>query len=248
MNSPLEQFKINPIIRIYNNWIDLTITNSTIFIIISILIIFILFTSLNNRSLIGNKNSQLFQLIYLKLEEIINEIIGKRYNKYIPLMYSIFIFILLNNIIGLIPYSFTTTSHFIITMTMSLTIMIGVTLIGFFKYSYKFFYLFIPNGLNQGFTKYLIPFIFIIELISYLARILSLAIRLAANLISGHTLLNIIGNFGFKYTFLSPYIFIIIPILFIALIFLLEIGIALIQAYVFTLLTITYIKDAELLH
>lgn len=248
MRSPLEQFSINPILRIYNNWIDLTITNSTIYMGISIIIIILLISGSNNQKIIINKSFKLYEILYIKLEEITNEILGKKYNHYLPFIYSMFLFILFNNIIGLVPYSFTTTSHFIVTMTMSLIIVLGVTFRGFFKHSFHFFTLFIPHGLNQGFTKYLIPFIFLIELVSYLARILSLAIRLAANLISGHTLLNIIGNFGLKYTFFPPYLLILLPILFLSLIFLLEIGIAFVQAYVFTLLSLTYIKDAELLH
>jgi len=249
MYSPLEQFTINPIIRIYNNWLDLTITNSTIFMIISIIFIIIIITGIQtNKKIVMNKSIMVLELTYIKLEEIVNEIINKKYNNYIPLLYSLFIFILLNNLLGLIPYSFTTTSHIIVTLTMSLTIVIGITIIGFYKHSFKFLSLFIPSGLNQGFTKYLIPFIFMIEIISYLARIISLSIRLAANLISGHTLLKIIANFGLQYTISFPYLFIILPIFFITGIYILELAVALIQAYVFTLLTITYIKDVELLH
>lgn len=260
MFTPLEQFKLSPIIRIYNDYIDLTISNSTIYMIISVLsiIIFIWGSQKNNYKLAFGGNSYFktfFEILYIKTEEIINDIIGKKFNNYIPLIFSLFLFILFNNIIGLIPYSFTTTSHIIVTLTMSLTIMIGLTLIGFYKHSYKFFNLFIPNGLNKGFTKFIIPLIFAIELISYLSRIISLSVRLAANLMSGHTLLKIIANtsvtaissvkatFGFVSSVL-----ILLPIFLLCALFILETGVSIIQAYVFTLLTTTYIKDVELLH
>ena len=170
---------------------------------------------------------------------------GNNKKKYIPILYTLFIFILINNILGLIPYSFTTTSHIIINITMSLSIMIGITLIGFNKYSYKFFKLFIPSGLSKGPTKYIIPLIFCIEFISYLSRIISLSVRLTANMLSGHILLNLISSYGFKLFF--PFLF-FIPILILLPFILLELGIALIQSYVFTVLTCAYIKDVEQLH
>lgn len=249
MFSPLEQFKIISFLRIFNNWIDLSITNSTFYLFFSILIILALVggSTLNNK-LVSNKLNYMFEVLYTKIEDIVSDIIGKKYNHYIPFAISIFLFILFNNIIGLVPYSFTTTSHIIITLTMSLTIIIGITLIGFMRHSLKFFTLFVPNGLNQGATKFILPLIVFIEIISYISRIISLSIRLTANLTSGHTLLKIIANFGLKYTYFYPYILLILPLIVLSLLFLLEIGVSLIQAYVFTLLTLTYIKDVELLH
>lgn len=247
MRNPLEQFTISPLIRVYNNWLDLTITNSTIILIISLLAILIITKGTKNTKLIVNKWERAIEIFYLKIEEIVVEILGKSNMKYIPLIFSIFIFILFNNLIGLIPYSFTTTSHMAITFTFSLAIIIGVTFIGFRKYSYKFFTLFIPSGLNQGFIKILIPLIFCIELISYLTRIISLSVRLTANMMSGHTLLKIISNFGIQYTKALP-ILLILPFLFLIPVIILEFGVAIIQAYVFTMLTASYIKDGELLH
>lgn len=185
--------------------------------------------------------------IYIKIEEIVKEMIPGEYRRYIPFSIIIFLFILTNNVIGLIPYSFTTTAHFIMTITMSLTIMIGVTIIGITKHKFKFINLFIPQGLNEGFIKFIIPLIFFIEILSYLIRVISLSVRLSANLMSGHTLLKIIANFGLKYSLAFP-ILLIIPIGLLIAIYLLEIGVAIIQAYVFTLLTTTYIRDTELLH
>lgn len=248
MNNPLEQFTISPIIRIYNDWIDLTITNSTIMLLISVLTILLITNSYNNK-IIVNKWQRFLELTFKAVQDIVVSMLpGKSNEKYIPLIMNIFLFILLNNLIGLIPYSFTTTSHIAITLTLSLSIIIGVTFIGFRKHSIGFLKLFIPSGLNKGFIKILIPLIFLIELISYLTRIISLSVRLTANMMSGHTLLKIIANFGLQYTYFYPYIFVLIPLVILIPVVLLELGVAVIQAYVFTMLTASYIKDAELLH
>lgn len=249
INSPLEQFLIKPVFRIYNNWIDLTISNSTIFMCISVLIILTIFniSTVSNNKLIKGRWGFCIETAYKKIEEIVKEMIPIVYKKYIPFTIILFFFILLNNIIGLIPYSFTTTAHFIVTITMSLTIMIGVTLIGIVKHKFKFITLFLPQGLNQGMIRLIIPLIFFIEILSYLIRVISLSVRLMANLMSGHFLLKIIANFGLKYSLSFP-ILLFIPIAFLFAIYLLEIGVAIIQAYVFTLLTTTYIRDTELLH
>lgn len=248
MFSPLEQFLIIPILRINNEWLDLTISNSTLFLIIAIsLIIGVFYKYIFNNILIKNRSGYIIEKLYVEVNNIVKDMIPGEYKRYIPFAIILFLFILSNNLLGLIPYSFTTTSHIIMTLTMSLSIMIGVTLIGLFKHKFKFFTLFLPSGLNQGGVKVLIPLIFFIEIISYLIRVISLSVRLSANLISGHTLLNIIANFGIKYSFSIP-ILVIIPISFLSAVYLLEIAVALIQAYVFTLLTTTYIKDTELLH
>lgn len=246
--SPLEIFLIKPIVRIHNNWVDLSITNSTIYLIISIvLILTIMNNSIKGNKIIKGRWGSSIENMYVKIEEIVKEMIPGEYKRYIPLSIILFLFILTNNIIGLVPYSFTTTAHFIMTITMSLSIMIGVTLIGIYKHKFKFITLFIPQGLNEGAVRIMIPLIFCIEIISYLIRVISLSVRLAANLMSGHTLLKILANFGLKYTISFP-ILLIIPVALISAVYLLEIGVAIIQAYVFTLLTTTYIRDTELLH
>lgn len=248
MYNPLEQFTITPMIRIYNDWIDLTITNSTIMLLISVLTILLITNSYNNK-IIVNKWQRFLELTFKAIQDIVVSMLpGKSNEKYIPLIMNIFLFILLNNLIGLIPYSFTTTSHIAITLTLSLAIIIGVTFIGFRKHSIGFLKLFIPSGLNKGFIKILIPLIFVIELISYLTRIISLSVRLTANMMSGHTLLKIIANFGLQYTSFYPYVFVLIPLIILIPVVILELGVAIIQAYVFTMLTASYIKDAELLH
>lgn len=243
LNNPLEQFKLKVIYRIHNKYIDLSLTNSSIIIILSILFIIIL--NSNHNKIINNKWDILIEKIYIKINIIVKEMIG--INKYTPLIYSLFLFILINNVIGLIPYSFTTTSHLVINLTLSLSIIIGITLIGLYKHSYKFFNLFIPSGLSKGPTKFLIPLIFLIEFISYLSRIISLSVRLTANMLSGHIMLNLIASFGYKLVLSIP-LLILIPITILFPFILLELGIAFIQSYVFIVLTCAYLKDVEHLH
>lgn len=236
--SPLEEFNIYNILRLNSKYYDITISNMTIYLIIGGIII----TSIkiiNNNKIKNNKWRKTINIIYNKIEEMNKDFL--KFTKYLPFILYIFIFIIINNLIGIIPYSFTTTSHFIITITMSLSIIIGITLIGFYKHSFKFFYLFIPSNLN---IKIIIPLIFIIELISYLSRIVSLSVRLTTNMISGHILLHLISSFGF----LLPLFLSFIPLLLLFPFFILEIAVCLIQAYVFTLLTLSYIKDVYYLH
>ena len=154
--------------------------------------------------------------------------------------------ILINNLIGMVPYSFASTSHFILTFALSFTVVLGATILGFQKHGLEFFSLLVPAGCPLG----LLPLLVLIEFISYLARNISLGLRLAANILSGHMLLNILAGFtynimtsGFIFFFLG-----LIPLAFIIAFSGLELGIAFIQAQVFVVLTSSYIKDGLDLH
>jgi F-type H+-transporting ATPase subunit a len=165
---------------------------------------------------------------------------------FFPLLSALFIYILVNNLVGMVPYSFAPTSHFILTFSLSFTIVIGATILGFQIHALKFFSLFVPSGCPLG----LLPLLVLIEFISYLSRSVSLGLRLAANILSGHMLLNILSGFtynimnkGFIYFFLG-----LVPLTFIIAFSGLEIGIAFIQAQVFVVLSASYIKDGLELH
>src|SRR5947207_20783 len=128
---------------------------------------------------------------------VINQINTSKGQIYFPFIYTLFIFILINNLIGMIPYSFASTSHFILTFSLSFTIVLGATFLGFKIHKLEFFSLFVPAGCPLG----LLPLLVLIEFISYLARNVSLGLRLAANVLSGHMLLNILS--GFTYNIMS---------------------------------------------
>ncbi len=177
---------------------------------------------------------------------VINQINSQKGQIYFPFVYGLFIFILVNNLIGMVPYSFASTSHFILTFSLSFTIVLGATFLGFQKHGLEFFSLFVPAGCPLG----LLPLLVLIEFISYLARNVSLGLRLAANILSGHMLLNILSGFtynimtsGFLFLFLG-----LLPLAFIIAFSGLELGIAFIQAQVFVVLSCSYIKDALELH
>src|SRR5277367_4624605 len=185
--------------------------------------------------------------IYATIHSIVvNQINSKNGQIYFPFIYALFIFILINNLIGMVPYSFASTSHFILTFALSFTVVLGATILGFQKHGLKFFSLFVPAGCPLG----LLPLLVLIEFISYLARNVSLGLRLAANILSGHMLLNILS--GFTYNIINKgliYMILgLIPLIFIIAFSGLEIGIAFIQAQVFVVLSSSYIKDSLDLH
>src|SRR6202042_3146087 len=166
---------------------------------------------------------------------VVNQINAKKGQMYFPFIYSLFIFILINNLIGMIPYSFASTSHFIFTFSLSFSIVLGATILGFQKHGLHFFSLFVPAGCPLP----LLPLLVLIEFISYLARNISLGLRLAANITAGHMLLNILS--GFTYNIMtSGFVFFLlglIPLVFIIAFSGLELGIAFIQAQVFVVLS-----------
>jgi len=201
----------------------------------------------NNSKITPNKWSLSQESLYATIHSIvINQINSKNGQIYFPFMYALFIFILINNLIGMIPYSFASTSHFILTFSLSFTVVLGATVLGFKEHGLKFFSLFVPAGCPLG----LLPLLVIIETISYLARNVSLGLRLAANVLSGHMLLNILS--GFTYNIMNSgiifFVLGLLPLAFIIAFSGLELGIAFIQSQVFVVLSCSYIKDALELH
>jgi F-type H+-transporting ATPase subunit a len=171
---------------------------------------------------------------------------GKSGEYYFPFILSIFTFILISNLISLIPYSFAITSHMVLTLTFSLSILIGITILGFQLHGIKFFSIIVP----QGTPIILLPLLIILEFISYIAKGISHGLRLAINLLAGHCLMLIICGFIFNFMISGIIQFILSPVAIAILvaISLLEFGIAFIQAYVFSLLASSYISDSIKLH
>jgi F-type H+-transporting ATPase subunit a len=177
---------------------------------------------------------------------MVKEQVGSRNEIYVPFIYSLFFFVVLANLVGNVPYSFAFTSSAIVAMGLSVMIFLGVTILGFMRHGIHFFSFFVPAGTPLA----LVPLLALIELISYFARAFSLGVRLFANIVAGHTLLKILS--GFLYPALTSGILLffvtLLPMaIFIALVGL-EIAVSLIQAYVFTILTCSYLKDAIELH
>ena len=249
--SPLDQFIIRDLFSIKGDLlanIQISLTNIGLYLLITTFLIFMYYLLATNYNILtpnGWSLSQesIYQTVY---SIVVNQINANKGQMFFPLISALFIYILINNLVGMVPYSFAPTSHFIITFSMSFTIVIGATILGFQIHSLRFFSLLVPSGCPLG----LLPLLVLIEFISYLARNISLGLRLAANVLSGHMLLNILG--GFTYNIMSKgliYFFLgLMPLLFIVAFSGLEIGIAFIQAQVFVVLSASYIKDALDLH
>jgi F-type H+-transporting ATPase subunit a len=181
----------------------------------------------------------LAELSYQFIARMVSDNIGKEGRAYFPLIFSIFMFVLFGNLIGMIPYSFTFTSHIAVTLTMSIVIFLMVTIIAFIKHGFKFFSFFLPAGV----PIILSPLMIAIEVISYFTRPFSISVRLFANMMAGHTLLKVIGGFVIPLG-----IFGVVPIAGLVAVIGLEFLIAFLQAYIFTILTCIYINDAIHLH
>ena len=247
--SPLDQFEIKDFFNLnMMNHIYISITNIGFYLTIgTILILLLSFLSTHFDKIGSNKWSISQESLYATIHSIvINQINSKKGQIYFPFIYTLFIFILVNNLIGMIPYSFASTSHFVLTFALSFTIVLGSTILGFQMHGLKFFSLLVPAGCPLG----LLPLLVLIEFISYLARNISLGLRLAANILSGHMLLNILA--GFTYNIMSSskwgLLLGLLPLSFIIAFSGLEIGIAFIQAQVFVVLSSGYIKDGVDMH
>jgi len=239
--SPLEQFDIEPIqIISFFGFFDFSYTNSSHSVVITAIISLIfIYLGIFKSKYIPSYWQLVVELLYLFIIDIIKQQAGKEAIKYFPILFTTFIFILFSNLIGLIPANFTSTSHIIITLTLSLSLNLGFLLIGLITYGTAYLWFFVPTGT----PKFLLPLIVLIEIISYSLRPFSLAIRLFANMMAGHTLLFILSSFvislmNTKYYFLS-----ILPFFFVLAVVLLEIGIAFLQAYVFVVLLSIYLND-----
>ncbi len=250
-NSPLDQFVIRNLFSVKADLLgnmQISLTNIGLYLTITTFIIFILYLLATNYNITTpNSWSLSLESLYATVYSIVvNQINANKGQMFFPLISALFIYILINNLVGMVPYSFAPTSHFILTFSISFAIVIGATILGFQIHALKFFSLFVPSGCPLG----LLPLLVFIEFISYLSRNVSLGLRLAANILSGHMLLNILAGFtynimnkGFVYFFLG-----LIPLLFIIAFSGLEIGIAFIQAQVFVVLSSSYIKDGLELH
>ncbi|MFL2662186.1 MAG: F0F1 ATP synthase subunit A [Alphaproteobacteria bacterium] len=246
MASPLSQFEVKTIIPIDAFGYDISFTNSSLAMLITVLLIVLfMYIGSRNLSVIPSRGQTVLESTYEFIAGMIGDNIGQEGMKYFSFIFSLFLFILIGNLLGMFPYSFTWTSHIIVTFAIAFFIFIGVTMIAIYKHGLlKFMSFFAPSGVPKPMLILLVP----IEIISYLSRPISLSVRLFANMMAGHTLLKVIGGFVFV---LGANTFIIggvLPLAFLVALTGLEIVIAFLQAYVFAILTCLYINDAIHLH
>jgi F-type H+-transporting ATPase subunit a len=247
MSSPLQQFALKKIIPIEFYGYDLSFTNSSLFMLLSLIVIVLIFGISARRHNERPTRLQAFtEIIYEMILNLVHNTAGKKAESFIPLIFSLFLFVLACNLLGMLPYGFTATSHIIVTFAMAMVIFIGVTVVGFARHGLHFLHLFLPSGV----PKFMAPLIILIELFAYLARPVSLSVRLAANMTAGHIVLKVLASFILMLG-VAPGIFKILGILPFGLLTILigfEIFIAILQAYIFTILTCIYLNDALNLH
>ena len=236
--NPMHQFnvyRIGPEISLGK--VDISFTNASLFMMISALaIISVLFAGTKRKAIVPTKIQLLTELSYTLVSKMISDTAGSKAKPYFPFVFSLFMFVLFCNMLGMLPYSFTVTSHIIVTFALAAVIFVGVTIIGFVNHGIKYLKLFIPSGV----PLFLLPLIVIIEIISYLSRPVSLSVRLFANMMAGHTMLKVFGGFVISLGIIGGWL----PLSFTVALTGLEVLIAFLQAYVFAILTCIYLNDA----
>ena len=239
-NNPLAQFVIQPLIPIKLGELDASFTNSSLFMVLTVVAATALMVlAVRPRAAVPGRWQLLAELSYEFIAKMVSDNIGKEGKPYFSFIFTIFMFVLFGNFLGMLPYSFTFTSHIAVTLTMALVIFLLVTVIAFVKHGMRFFSFFLPAGV----PIFLAPLMIAIEVMSYFTRPFSLSIRLFANMMAGHTLLKVVGGFVFPLGLLG-----IVPVAGLVAITGLEFLIAFLQAYIFTILTCIYINDAINLH
>jgi len=238
--SPLQQFEIKTIASAHVGGVNVSFTNSSLFMLIAITAITaFLVIGVRKRAMVPGRMQSLAELFYEFIAGLVRDNVGHAGRAYFPFIFTLFMFILFCNTIGLIPYTFTVTSHIIVTFALAFIVFIGVTIIGIAKHGMKWFSYFFPPGAPLYMAPLLVP----IEVLSYLARPVTLSLRLFANMMAGHTMLKVFAGFV-----IALGLFGVAPLVILIALYMLELIVAVLQAFVFTILTCLYLHDALHLH
>jgi ATP synthase subunit 6 len=241
--SPLEQFEIVVLKPLsFFSLFDISITNSTLYMLFTALCIlsFLVFGVYNATIVPSTYWQSLVESTYEFIYDMLKQQTGSQGQQYFPIIFLTFLFILFSNLLGLMPFGFTTTGHIIVTFTLALSFNLGLLYTGFALHGLKFLKLFVPSNVPIA----IIPLITVIEIVSYSIRTFSLSLRLFANMMAGHTLLNILSSFVIAMYNAGYAIVGIVPFILVLAITVLEFGIAFLQAYVFVILLCIYLNDA----
>ena len=240
MIDPLHQFAISPLAKFEVGGVDLSFTNSSLAVLTAVALVFILFScGLKKNGMIPNRLQAFIEMMYELVSGMITGNAGTAGLKYFPFVFSIFFFVLFGNLLGMVPYMFTFTSHIIVTFTLAMIVFLFVTILGIALHGFHFFSLFMPKGVSIFLAPILVP----VEMISYMSRPISLSVRLFANMMAGHTMMKVFAGFV---TMLG--VFGIAPMAINVVLTGFEIVISMLQAYIFTVLTCVYLNDAVHLH
>lgn len=240
MASPIEQFEIKNVLDLDLGIVDASFTNSALLMVIAVILITVfLVMGVRGRSLVPGRWQSIVELAYDFVAGMIRTNVGSDGRPYFPFIFSLFMFILFGNMLGMLPYSFTFTSHLAVTLGMAAVVFIGTTVIAFVKHGFHFFSFFLPHGTPWYVAPLLVP----IEILSYFTRPVSLSLRLFANMTAGHTLLKVFGGF-----IVAMGVAGIIPAAAVVALTGLELVVAFLQAYVFAILSCIYLNDALHMH
>jgi F-type H+-transporting ATPase subunit a len=250
MGDPIHQFELKRWLTLgHIGPYEIAFTNSSLFMLIALLAVAaLMLIPTRQRALVPGRAQSVAEITYEFVADTINSTAGKEGMKFFPLVFSLFIFILTVNLLGLLPYGFTVTSHIIVTVALALLVFFTVLVYGFWKNGLRFFKLFVPSGI----PIYILPLIVFIEVLSFLSRPISHSVRLFANMLAGHITLKVFAGFivmlsaagvtsatGALGTALS-----ILPLTLVVALTALEFLVAFLQAYVFAILTCIYLNDA----
>ncbi len=244
-HSPLEQFEVHPLVELEIGGIDISFTNSALMMVLSTAAILLLLTlGMRRGALVPGRWQLLAEISYEFVGNMVRDNVGPEGRRFFPFIFTLFMFILFGNLLGLAPYSFTFTSHLIVTVTLALVVVGGITLFGIFKHGLHFFSFFVPKGVPIWMLPLMVP----VEVISYLSRPVSLSIRLFANMMAGHTMMKVFAGFVFSLGAATFGVGALAPLAMDVALVGFEFLVAFLQAYVFTVLTCLYLNDAIHLH
>ena len=244
MADPLHQFQIAPLVPINVAGADLSFTNSSLWMAIAVGCAYLLIMAgTRQHAMVPGRLQSAVEMTYEFVAGILRDATGKEGMRFFPIVFTIFMFILMGNMLGMIPGSFTFTSHIIVTFAMAIAVWVGVTVIGFWYHGAHFLHFFVPSGAPKAMLPLLVP----IEILSYCVRPISLSVRLFCNMMAGHTMLKVFAGFIVS---LSAYFVVpgIAPMAITVLLYGFEFVVAFLQAYIFTVLTCLYLNDAIHMH
>jgi F-type H+-transporting ATPase subunit a len=240
--NPIKQFEIQPLVPLNVGSFDISFTNSSLWMAIAVIVSTVIFTmAMRRKALVPGRMQMFAETIYSFVANMIRENIGPKGRQYFPLIFTLFMIVLLGNVLGLVPYSFTYTSHIAVTAALAFMIFILVLIVGLAKHGLHFFSLFLPAGVPW----WLVPLILPIEIMSFLTRPITLSVRLFANMIAGHIMLKVFAGFsvGMMAMGATGLLAGILPMIFNSIMIAFELLVAFLQAYVFAILSCIYLKD-----
>lgn len=247
MADPIHQFVIEPIVPFEVAGLDLSFTNSSLWMLVGAVVsTAFLIASIRKKSLVPGRLQVVSEMLYEFVSSMISDNVGPKGRQYFPFIFTLFIVVLMGNVLGLIPYSFTYTSHLIVTATLALMVFLAVTIFGIVNHGVKFFTLFAPSGVPILLLILIIP----IEILSFIIRPVTLSVRLFANMVAGHLMLKVFAGFSTMVLAIGTGGILVglFPMFFNVAIYALELLVACLQAYIFAILSAIYLKDTVDLH